>query len=95
MTCPSCRTGSLTERERDGILVDVCGRCRGIWFDRGELEKLVVRASRALDELDEFDEFDAPRDARPPRPMRRADGDRRPPPGRRRHWIEAFGDMFD
>ena len=51
MKCPRCETAMLDERERDGITVDVCGSCRGLWLDRGELEKLIARAARELEEL--------------------------------------------
>ncbi|MCC6898357.1 MAG: zf-TFIIB domain-containing protein [Polyangiaceae bacterium] len=49
MRCPRCEA-ALAERERDGVTIDICASCRGIWLDRGELEKLIARASAALDE---------------------------------------------
>ena len=45
MTCPRCQT-DLTISGRQGIEIDVCPKCRGVWLDRGELDKLVERASR-------------------------------------------------
>ena len=45
MICPRCNKPSLEERERDGITIDVCQSCRGIWLDRGELERLIARAN--------------------------------------------------
>jgi uncharacterized protein len=50
MHCPRCEQSSLDEREREGITVDVCRSCRGVWLDRGELEKLIARATSDLDE---------------------------------------------
>ena len=47
-TCPSC-SGPLTEIERSGVLIDACRDCRGIWLDRGELDKLIA-AERVADE---------------------------------------------
>lgn len=47
MRCPRCELVPLVERERDGVLVDACPECRGVWLDRGELEKLVARAVRS------------------------------------------------
>lgn len=47
-TCPSC-SGSLVEIERSGILIDACRDCRGVWLDRGELDKLIA-AERASDD---------------------------------------------
>jgi Zn-finger nucleic acid-binding protein len=40
LTCPKCR-GQMRSYERSGITVDQCTECRGIFLDRGELEKLV------------------------------------------------------
>ncbi|MGW6197350.1 TFIIB-type zinc ribbon-containing protein [Kribbella sp. NPDC055110] len=40
MVCPKCR-GAMRTYERSGITVDQCGDCRGIFLDRGELERLV------------------------------------------------------
>jgi uncharacterized protein len=40
LTCPKCH-GSMRVYERSGVTVDQCTECRGIFLDRGELEKLV------------------------------------------------------
>lgn len=40
MTCPKCH-GQMRQYERNGITVDQCTECRGIFLDRGELERLV------------------------------------------------------
>ena len=40
MTCPKCQ-GEMRTYERNGIHVDQCSECRGIFLDRGELEHLV------------------------------------------------------
>src|SRR4051794_14002118 len=40
LICPKCR-GAMRTYERSGITVDQCGECRGIFLDRGELERLV------------------------------------------------------
>jgi Zn-finger nucleic acid-binding protein len=45
MVCPKCRGGMRTY-ERSGITVDQCGDCRGIFLDRGELERLVDAETR-------------------------------------------------
>lgn len=50
MLCPRCEQGALDEREREGITVDVCRTCRGVWLDRGELEKLIARAARDMED---------------------------------------------
>lgn len=40
LTCPKCG-GQMRSYERNGVTVDQCGECRGIFLDRGELERLV------------------------------------------------------
>jgi Zn-finger nucleic acid-binding protein len=40
LTCPKCQ-GSMRTYERSSITVDQCTECRGIFLDRGELERLV------------------------------------------------------
>ena len=53
MRCPVCLDAELVPHIRDGIEVDHCGRCRGMWLDRGELEKLLdlVEANLHLDTI--------------------------------------------
>lgn len=40
LICPNCQIG-MKEIERDSVHVDICPQCRGVWLDRGELEKLL------------------------------------------------------
>jgi Zn-finger nucleic acid-binding protein len=47
MQCPTCADSTLSEAERDGILIDTCPRCRGVWLDRRSLDRLLQRASSA------------------------------------------------
>lgn len=56
MACPRCATSILRESSRDGVLVDTCETCRGVWLDRGELEKIVARADRRSDDDDDDDD---------------------------------------
>jgi Zn-finger nucleic acid-binding protein len=41
----------LEERERDGVTIDVCRHCRGVWLDRGELERFIAHAVEDRDAL--------------------------------------------
>ncbi len=43
MLCPVCKTG-LAMSERSGIEIDYCPSCRGVWLDRGELDKIIERS---------------------------------------------------
>ncbi len=43
LLCPTCRV-NLTMSERQGIEIDYCPQCRGVWLDRGELDKIIERS---------------------------------------------------
>ena len=43
MMCPGCSV-ELKIAERQGVEIDYCPRCRGVWLDRGELDKIVGRS---------------------------------------------------
>ncbi|TLM66389.1 MAG: hypothetical protein FDZ69_06130 [Deltaproteobacteria bacterium] len=45
MKCPVCPTANLVMTERQGIEIDYCPECRGVWLDRGELDKIIDRAN--------------------------------------------------
>ena len=44
MRCPHCPDSALLMTDRQGIEIDYCPTCRGVWLDRGELDKLIERA---------------------------------------------------
>lgn len=45
MKCPICIDENLVMTDRQGIEIDYCPKCRGVWLDRGELDKLIERSS--------------------------------------------------
>ena len=45
MNCPVCNNIKLVMSERSGIEIDYCPQCRGVWLDRGELDKIIERAT--------------------------------------------------
>ena len=47
MKCPSCST-ELKMSKRQGIEIDYCPQCRGVWLDRGELDKIIERSASEL-----------------------------------------------
>lgn len=47
MKCPVCRDTDLLMTDRNGIEIDYCPKCRGVWLDRGELDKIIERATTA------------------------------------------------
>jgi len=44
MNCPICNV-TLLIADKQGIEIDYCPECRGVWLDRGELEKIIERSS--------------------------------------------------
>lgn len=44
LACPVCRV-DLVMSERQGIEIDYCPKCRGVWLDRGELDKIIERSA--------------------------------------------------
>lgn len=47
MPCPVCRV-PLVMSERQGVEIDYCPQCRGVWLDRGELDKIIERSTREM-----------------------------------------------
>lgn len=45
MKCPVCLTPDLVMADRQGIEIDYCPQCRGVWLDRGELDKIIDRST--------------------------------------------------
>ena len=48
MECPVCKNINLTMSDRQGIEIDYCPSCRGVWLDRGELDKIIERSTSAF-----------------------------------------------
>lgn len=45
MKCPVCNATDLMMTERQGVEIDYCPQCRGVWLDRGELDKIIERSA--------------------------------------------------
>ncbi len=45
MKCPTCIDTALVMSDRQGVEIDYCPQCRGVWLDRGELDKLIERSA--------------------------------------------------
>ena len=46
LVCPKC-AGAMRTYERSGVVIDQCGDCRGVYLDRGELERLITAEEQA------------------------------------------------
>jgi Zn-finger nucleic acid-binding protein len=47
MKCPVCDV-ALSISSREGVEIDFCPQCRGVWLDRGELDKVIERAATSM-----------------------------------------------
>ncbi|MFC6999715.1 TFIIB-type zinc ribbon-containing protein [Rufibacter roseus] len=54
MKCPACQE-TLLMSEKQGIEIDYCPNCRGIWLDRGELEKIIERSADHYSKKENYD----------------------------------------
>ncbi len=98
MNCPIDNT-ELRITERQGIEIDYCPKCRGVWLDRGELDKMIERSAMVPDrgpeervarDADRRDDWDDRRD-RDDRPSEQSGY----PPSRRRKRRSFLDDLFD
>jgi uncharacterized protein len=71
MKCP-IDNADLVMTDRQGIEIDYCPKCRGVWLDRGELDKIIERSGADARRPDDDDRQRRPNDDR----YRRDDDDR-------------------
>lgn len=50
MNCPNCNV-ALVMSERQGIEIDYCPTCRGVWLDRGELDKIIEKSTQPSSDM--------------------------------------------
>ena len=55
MKCPVCKDVTFLMSEKIGVEIDYCPECRGIWLDRGELEKLIEKEEKNYNDF--YDEY--------------------------------------
>ncbi len=86
MKCPVCDT-NLQMTERSGVEIDYCPSCRGVWLDRGELDKIIERSGNEVvgrsssDRSQRFESDDSKRDR---------DREYSEPKKRESFWSELF-----
>ena len=67
MLCPVCKDVNLVMSERSGVEIDYCPSCRGVWLDRGELDKIIERSTQNSGQNEYFSskrEYERPKDVR-------------------------------
>ncbi len=105
MNCPACNV-PLAMADRQGVEIDYCPRCRGVWLDRGEIDKIVERELAAYGPLSRSeqrapvpeasyyrDDRDHDRDDR--RDYRDRDDDHGDKQRKKRKRESFLGDLFD
>ncbi|MBP1156414.1 MULTISPECIES: zf-TFIIB domain-containing protein [unclassified Paenibacillus] len=110
MNCPVCDGVKMREVEKEQIMIDICPSCKGVWLDRGELDKLMqgvreVREpfnqwyegheTRRTSKEDEYDKrYNKEHDQRRPYPE---DYNRHynPKYKKKKSVMDIFGDLFD
>ena len=84
MMCPVCSNVELKLAERQGVEIDYCSKCRGVWLDRGELDKIIeLSSSQRTDERSRRPEYSDDR------------YDRHDRSGDKRKRKSLLGDLFD
>lgn len=92
----------LVEVDRSGVMIDACPACRGVWLDRGEIDRILVQERRLAagqghgedeDFLAEVEGRGRRQDKR--RPFDDDDDDRSGPRGKRRRRFGMLEDLFD
>lgn len=107
MKCPVCDDIRMKEVNKDGIMIDVCPNCKGVWLDRGELEKLLTDARVEQTQYDEwvdnqpqqkeYREYTQPNHAYPPNNQNNEKNQKSYPyPKKKKNrFLDALGDIFD
>ena len=103
MNCPNDNT-TLVMTDRAGIEIDYCPTCRGVWLDRGELDKIIERSERQqpAPDIQNTKPVAGQEYFKPVEQPQRFEGqnysgyDNRQHSGRKKHRKESFlGDLFD
>ena len=61
MKCPNCYE-TLVMSDRQGVEIDYCPRCRGVWLDKGELDKIIDKAAEVETRPSQSDPFEEHKD---------------------------------
>ncbi len=103
MKCPVCENVDLVMTERQGVEIDYCPKCRGVWLDRGELDKILERSA----ELEQRPSSATTQGSYAADPHKRKnddyypdkdyydDDDYRRHPHKKKHWLGEVFDIFD
>ena len=93
MRCPSCGS-RLVEVERADVLIDACPECRGVWLERGELDKILVKERQLAAGSRADDDFFAEMEGRRPTPKTERP-EEYPEPQKKRKRRSFLEDLLD
>lgn len=92
MKCPNCAK-DLVMAERSGVEIDYCPECRGVWLDRGELDKIIERSGQYGQDTPQKDYRDEKKDyGKNDYRDEKREGQSYPPKKKRGSFL---GDLFD
>ncbi|WP_027092813.1 zf-TFIIB domain-containing protein [Cohnella thermotolerans] len=99
MNCPVCHDSRMREVEKNGVLIDICPSCKGVWLDRGELDKLMAEVREVRDDYNRWyydDDDDRHRSHAPYPPQHKShDSYYGHKHKKKRSVMDLFGDLFD
>jgi uncharacterized protein len=88
MKCPTCVDSTLVLSNRDGVEIDYCPSCRGVWLDRGELDKIIERSAAEPPRQASY----APQSSRPDFVDSDFQSNRHPQGQRKKSWLNEIFD---
>lgn len=92
MDCPVCDNVRMREVDRDGVTIDICPQCKGVWLDRGELDKLLGGVKEIRDDFNRwYSEKETYED-------RRSSAHRHDPyyhKRKKKNFLDRISDIFD
>lgn len=98
LICPHCEVG-MNEIQRNGVHIDVCPRCRGVWLDGGEMEKLLAQVRQYEQEyeteLESYRKQYAPAPTHPRNPYDTDDDEYPRRHGKKKSKLGRLFDLFD
>lgn len=95
MICPVCNDVRMKEVEKDGVMIDICPNCKGVWLDRGELDKLLVEVR---EERQSYNDYYYGHEQRPKKEYDdryRYDDKYDYKRKKKKTVLDLFGDLFD
>ncbi|WP_368652241.1 zf-TFIIB domain-containing protein [Ornithinibacillus sp. 4-3] len=90
MNCPVCDDIRMREVDKEGVTIDVCPQCKGVWLDRGELDKLMGGMREIRDDFNDWHRERYKDDY-----YRKDDSKYYHKKKRKKNFLDRIGDIFD